>query len=69
MSEIITWREAREAFEALLDEMHPPLNFGFVKVHPSTALREADPIAYRQGLLDFLDAEGVDSDDLEGADE
>ena len=60
-----TWREAEESFDEQLD------NGGAVEIAgldfwPSTILKECDPIAYRCYLYDFIDGEGVDSDDLEG---
>ena len=37
-----------------------------VEYDRSRILREIDPTAYRCGLHDFIDAEGIDSDDLDG---
>lgn len=61
-----TWMEAEEAYDDLLDEITGPVMVGGLEFVASRVLREMDPIAYRVGLHDFIDSEGIDSDDLEG---
>lgn len=56
-----TMSEAIEAFEEMLDEIAQPV-FG---IAPSRIMREIDPIMYRCEFWDYVDAQGVDSDDLE----
>lgn len=63
--EWVTWDDARESFDDLLDECGPVMVAG-LEYMPSRVLREVDPIAYRCGLIDYIDSEGVDSDTLEG---
>ena len=61
-----TWKEAEEAYDDMLDEVSGPVRIGSLEFSASRVLREVDPIAYRVGLHDFIDSEGIDSDDLEG---
>ena len=61
-----TWKEAEEAYDDMLDEVSGPVRIGSLEYSASHVLREVDPIAYRVGLHDFIDSEGIDSDDLEG---
>lgn len=58
-----TWCEAIEQYDEWLDGIHGD----FMGRYPaSRVLREVDPVAYRCGLYDFIDIEGIDSDDLTG---
>lgn len=41
------------AYDELLDEVYEVVKFGTLEYQASTVLKEVDPIAYRQGLLDF----------------
>lgn len=61
-----TWKEAEEAYDDMLDEVSGPVRIGILEYSASRVLREVDPIAYRVGLHEFIDSEGIDSDDLEG---
>lgn len=56
-----TWAEAVERFDDLLD-CGDMVTIGTLEYLPSRVLREVDPIAYRCGLIDYIDSEGVDSD-------
>lgn len=56
--------ELREAYADLLDCEGDVTVAGY-QFLPSRVLREVDPIAYRQGLLDYADSEDIDTDDLE----
>lgn len=58
-----TWAKAEEAFDDLLNIDEPVIVCG-IEFDRSRILKEIDPIAYRCGLLDFIDAMGIDSDDL-----
>lgn len=66
MSEIETWDEAREAFEEALHEAYGDVIVAGLPYDHGRVLREVDPIAYRCGLLDWLDGEGIDGDELAG---
>ena len=48
--------EIKTMFDEMLDESHPVVEIGYLKFYPSQILRECDPVAYHQSLLDFEDA-------------
>ena len=48
--------EIKSWFDDMLDESYPVLEMGHLKFYPSQILRECDPVAYHQSLLDFEDA-------------
>ena len=60
-----TWEDAQERYEDMLDS-EGPVNVAGLEFLPSRILREMDPTAYKCGLFDYVDAEGIDSDDLTG---
>lgn len=60
-----TWDEARQAFNDMIDETTPPVELLGIEYTPSRVLLEVDPIAYRTTFSDWLDGEGIDSDELE----
>ncbi len=60
-----TMSEAIERYDDMLDEVIEPMNFGSFSLYPSRVLREVDPVAYRVGFHDYMDSEGIDTDDLE----
>lgn len=64
--ELTTWTEAYEAYDDMLDETNGPVKIGELEYSTSRVLRVVDPIAYRVGLSDWLDSEGIDTDALEG---
>ena len=45
-----------EMLDELLDEIYPVYKMGELTFYPSQILRECDPIAYNEALLDFEDA-------------
>lgn len=61
-----TWQQAIDAFDDFLDSTEAEVVVFGMKFFPAQILKECDPIAYRCSLMDFIDSEGVDSDDLEG---
>lgn len=61
-----TWDEAVEQFDEFLDEITGEVVILGMTFLPSRILKETDPIAYRESLFNYIDGEGVDSDDLEG---
>ena len=48
--------EVKTMFDEMLDESYPIVEIGYLKFYPSQILRECDPVAYHQSLLDFEDA-------------
>jgi hypothetical protein len=48
--------EIKSWFDEMLDESYPIIQIGNLIFYPSQILRECDPVAYRQSLLDFEDA-------------
>ena len=45
-----------EEYEAMLDEITGVIRIGTLEFDASRVLRELDPIAYRQGLDEFIDS-------------
>lgn len=45
--------EAYERYDEFLDEVYPMVEFGALSYTPSEVLKAVDPIAYREGFLDF----------------
>ena len=60
---IKTIEEAYERFDDMLDESGPVVIAG-IEFSPSAILKEMDPIAYDTNFNDYMDAIGVDTDDL-----
>ena len=60
---IRTMYEAYERFDDMLDESGPVIIAG-IEFSPSAILKEMDPIAYVVNFNDYMDAIGVDTDDL-----
>lgn len=48
--------EVKTMFDEMLDESYPVVEMGYLKFYPSQILRECDPVAYHQALLDFEDS-------------
>ena len=48
--------EIKTMFDEMLDESYPVVEIGYLKFYPSQIMRECDPVAYNQALLDFEDA-------------
>jgi hypothetical protein len=46
----------KQLFDEMLDESYPVVEMGTLKFYPSQILKECDPIAYNEALLDFEDA-------------
>lgn len=58
-----------EDYDALLDDCYPTIKFGDLEYSPSHVLREVDPIAYREGLLDYINQLEEDDNEEESGDE
>jgi hypothetical protein len=48
--------EIKSWFDDMLDESYKPFEIGNLSFSASQILRECDPVAYHQSLLDFEDA-------------
>ena len=48
--------EVKKMFDEMLDESYPVVTIGTLTFYPSQILRDCDPIAYNESLLDFEDA-------------
>lgn len=48
--------EVKKMFDEMLDESYPVVKMGTLTFYPSQILRDCDPIAYNESLLDFEDA-------------
>lgn len=46
-----------EQYSEMLDDAYPEIVFGSSTYYPSNVLAEVDPVAYRCGFNDWLDAE------------
>jgi hypothetical protein len=64
----ISEREATESYNELLDDAYPEVRIAGLTFQPSRIVAELDPIGWRQGYLDWLDAENL-TDDISEADE
>lgn len=59
-----TISESVAAYDEMLNDQEWP-NVAGMAFAPSDILRELDPIAYKCGWLDYMDALDVDTDELE----
>jgi hypothetical protein len=48
--------EVKKMFDDMLDESYPIVTIGTLTFYPSQILRECDPVAYNESLLDFEDS-------------
>ena len=58
----ITEQEAEARYCEMLDEVYPEVTIGSISFDPSRVLKELDPTAFRCGLADWLDSEGLTTD-------
>jgi hypothetical protein len=65
---ITSWAAAKVSYDMMLDEGREVMVAG-MQFWPSEILRRLDPIAYRTGLNDYLDAMGVDSDTFDSVED
>lgn len=66
MNEYITEQDLEDMFDDMLDECYPVVKIGESEFHPSTILKECDPIAYRIGKADYADSLVSDGYEVEG---
>ena len=60
--------EVIQAYEEALNETYEPCRIGQLEYEPATVLKRVDPVAYREGLLDYADSlaqDGMLPDDWE----
>lgn len=60
-----TISETVTAYDNLLEESYGPVKLLGVEYNAAVILNAVDPIAYKCGWLDWCDAEGIDTDELE----
>lgn len=60
-----TISETVDAYNAMLNECYDNLTIAGMEFDTSDALNKLDPIAYKCGWIDWCDAEGIDTDELE----
>ena len=46
-------------WEECLNELYEAISIGSLTYQPADVLRSVDPVAYRQGLLDYLDVSDI----------
>ena len=63
--EFIEEYEATERYNDMIDECNPIVSIFGMEYLPSRVLEEIDPIAYNCGLADYLDANGLTTDESE----
>lgn len=52
-----------DQFDDMLDESIPEIKIGCFRYSPSHVLKNVDPVAYRCGLIDFVDSLDVEDSD------
>ena len=60
-----TISETVAAFDEMTNELFGPVLIGGTEYDHSYVWNKLDPIAYKCGWLDWCDAEGIDTDELE----
>ncbi len=63
----ITETQATNLYDYLIDECSPLVRIGDLTYLPSRVLKTVDPIAYRCGLLDYLDGHDLTTDEDEAS--
>lgn len=53
------------AYDDMLNDCYGTVNIAGCEFDTAYALNELDPIAYKCGWIDWCDAEGIDTDELE----
>lgn len=61
----MTRNELLAEYRDMLDEIHADYAVSGITFTASRVLEELDPIAFRCGFDDWLDAEGIDLDEIE----
>ena len=63
--EFIEEYEATERYNDMIDECNPIVSIFGMEYLPSRVWEDIDPIAYNCGLADYLDANGLTTDESE----
>ncbi len=50
-------QDLQDRFDQFMDLVYPVVQIGYLNFYPSQILKQLDPIAYHQALLDFEDEE------------
>jgi hypothetical protein len=50
-------QDLENRFDQFMDLVYPVVQIGYLNFYPSQILKQLDPIAYNQALLDFEDEE------------
>lgn len=53
----VSEEKLEELYNDLLDQVYPTIKFGTLEYDASRVLKKIDPIAWRQGFLDWLNGE------------
>lgn len=61
----LTISETVEAYDECIRENTGTVELFGYEFDPADALNKLDPIAYKCGWIDWCDAEGIDTDELE----
>jgi hypothetical protein len=64
-NEIQTTEELQDRFEEMLNELGT-VKIGNLEYDSAMVLKQVDPIAYKEALLEYADAENIEIDELEG---
>lgn len=48
--------DLEDMYYDLLNETYEPIKFGYLSYEPAEVLKSVDKIAYREGVLDFIDS-------------
>lgn len=62
---ITTMSELLESYRESLDEYYSGTTIAGCTFEPSRILEKLDPVAFRQGYLEYAQAGGIDLDELE----
>ena len=54
MAELISIPRAEDLYDEMLDECNDTVRIGTLEYTPSQVLKEVDPIAYREGFLEYV---------------
>ena len=54
MAELISVPRAEDLYDEMLDECNEMVRIGILEYTPSQVLKEVDPIAYREGFLEYV---------------
>lgn len=60
MPEELLEDEAMDRYEDLISECNPLVKIGGLVFNPGRVVRELDLVAFRYGMLDWTDAEGIE---------